>query len=317
MKCFVASAFDQDDVDAIYDEALEPVLRELGVQAVRVNRIEHNDDIDDKIFDLLDSADLCIADLTYARPSVYYEAGYAHAKGRPVIYISRSDHFRARDDDPAGNRRVHFDLQMKNIIAWKEPNKTFKDTVRRRLQYVLKPLLLAQAHREVVTLQQSTFESLSQHQRLIALLHKGKTLLCSRRFKDARRPDYVPKQFGARRFTNGTYQQVCLTALASLTKSDLRRMDHFALPWVTAEEKERITDYQLFLIVAALRSIRRVTLAGLMPHYELLSNGVFRIKLRRKGVAKGTSTIVVVDSIKSVEDFGCRLKEVFTGLGIV
>ena len=40
--------------------------------------INMNDDIDDKIFALLNSSHLCIADLTHARPSVYYEAGVLH-----------------------------------------------------------------------------------------------------------------------------------------------------------------------------------------------------------------------------------------------
>jgi hypothetical protein len=36
----------------------------------------------------------CSADLRYARPSVYFEAGYAE-RSVPVIYTVRRDHFRA------------------------------------------------------------------------------------------------------------------------------------------------------------------------------------------------------------------------------
>src|SRR4051794_41012901 len=125
LKCFVASAFDHEDVDAIYAQAIIPVLKKLGCTPVRVDCVEHNDDIDDKIFNLIDGCEFCIADLTFARPSVYYEAGYAFGTGRPAIYIARSDHFRQRDDDEYGNFRVHFDLQMKNIIGWTTPNTAF------------------------------------------------------------------------------------------------------------------------------------------------------------------------------------------------
>jgi nucleoside 2-deoxyribosyltransferase len=83
----------------------------------RVDRIEHNDDIDDRIIAEIEKADLVITDLTYARPSVYFEAGYAQ-RAIPVVYTVRGDHFRARDADPHGNRQVHFDLKMRNIIAW-------------------------------------------------------------------------------------------------------------------------------------------------------------------------------------------------------
>lgn len=68
MNCFVASAFDHDDVDAVYDRAIRPVLREFNVRPFRVDRVEHNDDIDDRIFQLIERSDLCIADLTYGGP---------------------------------------------------------------------------------------------------------------------------------------------------------------------------------------------------------------------------------------------------------
>lgn len=118
MNCFVASALDHDDVDAVYDRTICPVLKEFNIRPFQVDRVEHNDDIDDRIFQLIDNFDLCISDLTYARPSVYYEAGYAFGRGKPVVYVARSDHFRAQPNDEVGNLRVHFNLQMKNIIRW-------------------------------------------------------------------------------------------------------------------------------------------------------------------------------------------------------
>ena len=53
MKCFIASAFDHADVDAIFNKAITPVLGELKIKKLRVDRVEHNDDIDDKIFSLI------------------------------------------------------------------------------------------------------------------------------------------------------------------------------------------------------------------------------------------------------------------------
>jgi nucleoside 2-deoxyribosyltransferase len=128
MVCFVASAFDQKDVDAIYDEAIRPALRELKIRCTRVDRVEHNDDIDDKIFALMNAADFCIADLTYARPSVYYEAGYMFGCRKPVIYISRNDHFHTRASDPHGNLRLHFDLQNKEHHSLDRALKNIRST---------------------------------------------------------------------------------------------------------------------------------------------------------------------------------------------
>lgn len=87
LRCFVASAFGKNDVDQIFKKCLRPVLRVNSIRAYRVDVVEHNDDIDDKIYELIDTADLVIADLTYARPSVYFEAGYALGKGIPVILL--------------------------------------------------------------------------------------------------------------------------------------------------------------------------------------------------------------------------------------
>lgn len=80
---------------------------------------------------------MVIADLTYARPSVYFEAGYAQ-RAIPVIFTARSDHFREHDNDPNGNRHVHFDLKMRNIIAWSSPNDdAFPGRLTRRVTKVI------------------------------------------------------------------------------------------------------------------------------------------------------------------------------------
>ena len=104
LRCFVAIAFGQKDTDAIFS-ALRKTLGPLGVNAQRVDRIEHNDNIDTRIISEIEAADLVIADLTYARPSVYFEAGYAQ-RAIPVIFTARSDHFRERDNDPNGHSKT-------------------------------------------------------------------------------------------------------------------------------------------------------------------------------------------------------------------
>lgn len=144
LRCFVAMAFDQPDTDAVFT-AIDTTLKPMRIKAIRVDRVEHNDDIDDRIISEIKDADFAIADLTYARPSVYFEAGFAH-RSIPVIYTVRSDHFKPKANDPNGNLRVHFDLQMKNIISWKEPNDIFfQKRLRSRLSKVIAPLLRQKA----------------------------------------------------------------------------------------------------------------------------------------------------------------------------
>src|SRR6266516_2832485 len=100
-RCFIAMAFGHDDTDAIY-ETIAATLRALQITPIRVDRIEHNDNIDRRIISEIDKADFVIADLTYSRPSVYFEAGYGERKAT-VVYTVRRDHLKQKDDDPNGN----------------------------------------------------------------------------------------------------------------------------------------------------------------------------------------------------------------------
>lgn len=118
-----------------------PVLKELRVTPQRVDRVEHNDDIDDKLLELMQGADFAIVDLTYARPSAYYEAGWMTGASKIVIYTVRRDHLRQCDDDPLGSEAVHFDLKMRNIIGWTEPNAGFRAHLKRRIMRAVRPLV--------------------------------------------------------------------------------------------------------------------------------------------------------------------------------
>lgn len=113
-------AFDQQDTDKIYDRQVAPVLKRNGITPIIISKRQTNRDLNIEIIHQLDSCDFCIADLTYARPSVYFEAGYAQRRVE-VIYMARRDHVKRDQED---NRRVHFDLQMKPLILWSNPGDT-------------------------------------------------------------------------------------------------------------------------------------------------------------------------------------------------
>jgi nucleoside 2-deoxyribosyltransferase len=130
-KCFVAMAFDYADTDKIYDQHIEPVLKRNHVIPIIINRREDNRDINHQIIEQITNCDFCIADLTYTRPSVYYEAGYAQRKVE-VIYTARADHLKKGQPE---DQRVHFDLQMKPIIKWDNPDDTtFQFRLEKRLR---------------------------------------------------------------------------------------------------------------------------------------------------------------------------------------
>jgi hypothetical protein len=131
--CFVALAVGRDDSEACFDHLIRPVLDSHGIAHVVVNRRESNDDLNNQIIELLDRCDFCIVDLTYARPSVYFEAGYAQKRGIPVIYTVRKDH--VGKTAVHDQRRVHFDRAMKPLIVWSKPtDKDFPKRLDRRLR---------------------------------------------------------------------------------------------------------------------------------------------------------------------------------------
>lgn len=113
--CFIAMAFGIQDTDEFYEKQLLPVLKRCEIRPIIINRHQSNDDLNVQIFDQLRKADFCIVDLTYARQSVYFEAGYAQSREIPVVYTVRRDHLNKGQPD---DRRVHFDVQMKPIITW-------------------------------------------------------------------------------------------------------------------------------------------------------------------------------------------------------
>lgn len=176
LTCFIAMAFEREDTDLLYMSVLKPTLKRLNINAVRIDKLEHNDDIDDRIIEELNKCNFAIADLTYARPSVYFEAGYAQCKV-PVIYTCRADHFKPKTDDPFGNLRVHFDLQMKNIIPWTSPlDQKFSERLSRRIHLVTIPLRRQQESGEKLKREISEFSSQAIQRQLQTVLNSSERL---------------------------------------------------------------------------------------------------------------------------------------------
>ncbi len=317
MKCFVASAFEKDDVDLIYARGIVPVLRELKVTAVRVDRVQHNEDIDDKIFDLLGTADLCIADLTYARPSVYYEAGHAAASQKPVIYIARADHFRDRDADPEGLCRIHFDLKMKNIISWKAPNSTFKDALRGRVAHVIRPLRRKAVESESQQRERANFADLSIRRRLDAIREKGKHVLHRRSFTSLQYNPSIAGPYSGLKFgriKSQISQSVHLAVLDTIHSVEFERIRNVTMRGsaIDATTTDAIEVHTL-VIVATLTQLPSEKLARLLPHFGRVSARVYqRATPGRSNFVPIIETVAAIDSIKSLGDFRERFLAILT-----
>lgn len=188
LTCFIASAFDHKDVDTVFLKGIKPILKELNILPLRVDKINHNSKIDSKIIELIEKCDFGIADLTYARPSVYYEAGFIEGLDKDVIYICKKDHFLPKPNDRNGNEKIHFDLITKNIIPWSESIEAFKKRLKPRVVLIKIPLIkkVTKSVQEINS--QIQFASLSLNNRLSAIEKELKDHLSKNHFKEINLP---------------------------------------------------------------------------------------------------------------------------------
>jgi len=243
-------AFDQPDTDQLYDKAIRPVLRRNGVVPVIINRREDNRDINHQIIEQLNSCDFCIADLTYTRPSVYYEAGYAQ-RAVEVIYTVRADHLLKNQDE---DRRVHFDLQMKPLITWKDPTDyAFPKKLERRLKStVLKEIAVRVKEDEKLKREKDKFSSLAINKRLEVLRRKAinafrnigfndwvirrnmrslpHLLSSSRHFKNPSKYAYRDSLFIAERKRKKKKIVVCITSCEKVGLKKMKEIGAMVLP---------------------------------------------------------------------------------------
>lgn len=109
-RAFVAMSF-AENLDIAWAEGFEPALRDAGWEPVRMDRLHHNERIDDRILAEIRRSGLVIADFTGQRAGVYFEAGFALGLGIPVIWTVHQTEL----------ADVHFDTRQYNHIDWGTP----------------------------------------------------------------------------------------------------------------------------------------------------------------------------------------------------
>ena len=114
-QAFVAMWFDES-LDSVYEQAIEPAIKDAGYSALRIDRKPDVDKIDDEIIAEIRRSRFVVADFTHgdkgARGGVYFEAGFAYGLGKPVIYTCRNDMV----------DELHFDTRQYAHILWETEN---------------------------------------------------------------------------------------------------------------------------------------------------------------------------------------------------
>ena len=78
------------ELDDVYHLGIREVVAKVGGSCERADEMQHVGGVVEKIYDSIKGADIIIAELTAANPNVYYEVGFAHALGKPVILLTRN-----------------------------------------------------------------------------------------------------------------------------------------------------------------------------------------------------------------------------------
>jgi nucleoside 2-deoxyribosyltransferase len=114
MFAFVLMPFDSK-FDDIYKLGIQKTSAALGITAERVDeQIFHKENILERIYNQIATADFIIADLTDRNPNVFYETGYAHAKGKTCLLLTSN-----ADDIPFDlkhHRHIIYGTSIQNLI---------------------------------------------------------------------------------------------------------------------------------------------------------------------------------------------------------
>jgi hypothetical protein len=128
-QAFVAMWFN-DATQGAYADGIEPAIRDSGYQAVRIDKKEHNNKIDDEIIAEIRRSKFLVADFTCekekVRGGVYFEAGFAMGLAIPIIWTVAKESL--------GD--VHFDTRQYNHIVWDTPE-TLRNLLQARIGAVI------------------------------------------------------------------------------------------------------------------------------------------------------------------------------------
>ena len=106
-KLFVIMKFGDAALDSAYEGVYKPAGLAAGFEkVVRVDEIQDSGNMSQQIVEHIATSRLVIADLSGERPNCYYEAGFAHALGKPIVFCVRQQD------------TIHFDLAAYRFIVW-------------------------------------------------------------------------------------------------------------------------------------------------------------------------------------------------------
>lgn len=123
---FVGMSFSDENMNETYT-AISDECKRLGLIARRVDQNTGSGLIIRDIIDLIEESEFIIIDLSYERPNVYYELGYAHGVGNDPIDILLI----AKE-----GTEIHFNLRGHRIEFYKS-TENLRQIIKSRLETMI------------------------------------------------------------------------------------------------------------------------------------------------------------------------------------
>ena len=118
-KVFVAMSFAEDMKEA--RKNIEKAIKDTGYIPMLIDVKEHNNQIVPEIYMEIEECYFIVADLTGQRGGVYYEAGFAVAKEKPLILSCKKDK----------KEKPYFDVAQINTIFWQNEDDLYNRLLNR------------------------------------------------------------------------------------------------------------------------------------------------------------------------------------------
>lgn len=124
-QVFVIMKFKDAFLDSAYEGVIKPIIKKFKYKALRIDEIQDSGKITDQILSEISRSEIVFADLSGERPNCYYEAGFAHAIGKEMIFTVRK------------GTPIHFDLFSYRFIEW-ETEDDLRQQLNRRFKSLTK-----------------------------------------------------------------------------------------------------------------------------------------------------------------------------------
>lgn len=114
IQCFIAISYSPEATEIL--EIIKSAVDESGYTPVIIEEKEHNNDIIPEMLLEIECSKFMVVDVSFPNFGAYYEAGYAQALGKPVIFCCN----RRNLNSPIKEERPHFDIAQKPLVVWND-----------------------------------------------------------------------------------------------------------------------------------------------------------------------------------------------------